>query len=363
MRIAMVCALLSCYMLFIGCSADAPAVQDISDMQQEQPQPLEIVISHNQTIGTPEDMAAGAMKTKLQTLLGDRVNVTVYADYQLGGAREQMEALQLGRIHITIQSVSVAAQLAEDLGVFSMPYLFPADREVVIDFLNSPLGQEALTHIDDTYGEQFKGLGLWFGGYKLLTFHGDDCKTIQSPADYRGLTIATSGATIINAQYSQWGASTITVAAGDLYSTLAQHMADGTEATAQQIVGHHLQEVQRTVVQTYHSPELYVVLANAQWYRTLPADIQQAIVEAEVYAEEILYRTLEEQETKNINTIAQWEGVDYRVQDETQTDVFRQSVQSLYTSQLAGNRWMMEYAEKIMENFPETTLFPQQNPI
>ncbi len=341
--------------VMIGCTADTPALQDIVNLQNQQPQvqpepsaqPTELIISHSQGQDTPEDIAAKAMQTKLQEQLDDTVRVSVYADYQLGSAREQLEAVQLGRIHITIQSVSEVSQMVTDLGVFTLPYLFSDNSEEVIALLNGSVGQEALAHINNEVTQPFTGLGLWFGGYKLFTFHGDDHKTIHSPADFCGLTIAVPDTAIIKAQYQHWGARTMPADTIQWYSLLEQRMADGTEATAQQLVTNRLHEVQRNVVQAYHSPELYAVLANGAWYSTLDPEVQQAIAEAEAYAKEILYQSMQQQTPDYYNTIAQTEHMQYTVLTEAQIAFFRQSAVPLYQTQLAGNPWMMEYAEKI----------------
>ena len=57
-----------------ACAKDLPAVQNIINEQQKGTlEPLEIIISHNQNVNTPEDIAAHAMQSKLQELLGHTV--------------------------------------------------------------------------------------------------------------------------------------------------------------------------------------------------------------------------------------------------------------------------------------------------
>lgn len=359
---------LAVMLLCTACDTGMPAVQNIGETQKEENQdenqnesttqkteaadPIEIIISHSQNQNTPEDIAAKAMQTRLQELLGDKAEVILYADYQLGSAKEQLEAMQLGRVHITIQPASVMSQYVDDMKVFTLPYLFSANQEDVIEVLNGPLEQEALERISMESGEpDFIGLGLWFGGYKYFTFHGDESKTIHSPADFQGLHIAVPDASLIKAQYQHWGAipePTDTIA---LYSTLEQHLADGTEATAQQIASNYLYEVQHNVVRACHSAEIYVVAANAQWFAALPAEVQNAVTEAEAYGREILNETLPEKESSYIDTIRQAEGVRYDILDEKEIAIFQASVLPIYTEQLAGSPWQIAYAERIRKCF------------
>ena len=336
-----------------ACDKDMPTVQHITGSEQNtEEKPTEIIISHSQNLNTPEDLAARAMQKRLQELLGEQAKVILYADYQLGSAREQLEALQLDRIHITIQPVSAVSAFEEDLNVFLLPYLFSANADEVMAVLDGPLGQEALEQIGmEPHEQTFKGLGLWFGGYKLFTFHGDDHKHIQSPADFQGLRISIPDNALLKAQYARWGAVPIAADTIAYYSILAQQMADGSEATASQIASDYLYEVQHNIVQAYHSAEIYTVLANHQWYESLSLDIQNAILEAELYAKETLYKALAEQEPIYIEQIQQAKGMRYEVLTEKEQAVFKASIIPLYVEQLSGNPWQIDYVARIQKCF------------
>lgn len=356
MYFALLCGLLM--VLFTGCSAEIPTVQEIGESSQpttQETEVLQIIISHSQNSGTPEDFAAKAMQSKLQELLGTHANVILYADYQMGSAQEQLEALQLGRIHITMQSAAELSSFVEDMKVFTLPYLFSSDQEDVQRILDSALEKEALDRISLERGEpDFTGIGLWFGGYKLFTFSGAEQKAIHSPADFQGLKIAVPDVSLLKAQYRQWGAEPVPVEDIARYSVLEQNIAQGSEATISQIASNYLYEVQHNIVQAYHSAEIYVVLANTQWLAALPVDVQQAIIEAEDYGKQILYETLAAQEPAALDTITQAEGMHYEQLEEEQIAAFRTSVEPFYAEQLAGNPWQMQYVEKIKNVSRET---------
>ena len=335
-----------------ACSHELPALQNIAEGQSTTPESIEIVISHSQALDTPEDIAARAMQTKLQELLGEAADVIVYADYQLGSAEEQLEALQLGRVHITIQSVSHVSKYADDLKVLTLPYLFPQDTQAVIELLDGAMGQEVLDRVDMECGEPaFKGLGLWFGGYKLFTFHGEQYKHIQSPADFRGLHIAVPDASLVKAQYRHWGVEPVPADSVALYSILAQQIADGSEATLAQIATNYLHEVQHNIVQAHHSAEVYTVLANAQWFSALPDDTQQAVLEAEAYGRKMMYRALAEKEPVYREQICQTEGMRFEVLNEKEIQIFKAATWPIYTEQLAGSPWQTDYVARIQKCF------------
>ena len=78
---------------------------------------------------------------------------------------------------------------------------------------------------------------------------------------------------------------------------------------------------------------------------------QTAIIEAEQYGKEKLYEVLAKQEPLYLESISQIDGVQYYMLDEDAQHIFRASVQSLYTEQLAGNVWQTEYVERLKEYF------------
>lgn len=341
-----------------GCTTDLPAVQNVTEKSSVTTvSAIEIVLSHSQNINTPEDLAAKAMQTKLQQLLGEQAKVILYGDYQLGSAQEQLESTALGRIHITIQPASAVAQFVDDMQVFMLPYLFPADSKTVISMLDSSLEAEALQRINQDVadvaqeGFSFRGLGLWFGGYKLFTFHGEDNKCIHSPADFQGLTIAIPQSSLVKAQYCHWGAEPVETEAIALYAALADRRADGSEATASQIVNNYLYEVQHNIVQAYHSAEVYAVLVNPQWFAQLPLSFQDAIIASEEYAKEVLYQELAQKEAEYIASFCHADGMHYEVLDTTEQNRFRQSVIPIYCEQLAGNPWQMDFVARVRSSF------------
>ncbi len=340
-------------MLCPACNKDMPTVQNLEAKQQHTVQePIEIVISHGQPVNTIEDLAAHAMQEKLQSLLGDQAHVILYADYQMGSGREQIEAMQLGRIHITIQPASEVSHFIEDMKVFLCPYLFPSNAGEVMAILDGALEQDALDRIGMGQNESmFTGLGLWFGGYKLFTFHGEDNKTIHSPADFQGLKIAVPDASLVKAQYQSWGAEPVVTDMMALYSTLAQHLADGSEATLSQIASNYLYEVQHNIVQAYHSAEVFVIFANAAWFSSLSESVQTAVMEAEQHGRDVLYEELENKEVAYLESICQAKGMHYEVLNEKEQEIFKSLTAPIYTEQLAGCPWQINYVQRIQEYF------------
>lgn len=337
----------------VGCQTSLPMVQPSTEPQVSASQVPEIILSHSSVEGTPEDIAAKAIKVKLQELLGDDAKVILYVDNQLGNAQEQLEALLLGRVHITIQPTTALSQYVDDLKVFSLPYLFSNTKEDALAVLNGSLETEVLERIAfadakiPSGGSSFTGLGLWFGGYKLFTFYDEAGCILHSPANFCDRVMAVPNMPLLEAQYQRWGGKTIVADDAALYSTLAQHLADGAEATPQQIVSRSLHEVQHMVVQTYHSVEVYAVVANAAWYHALPSDVQRAVIEAQQYGNAVLDNMLEQETPRYLETISRTDGMCFYTLSEKEQAIFRQSVEQLYEEQLAGSLWQIGFVNRI----------------
>lgn len=321
-----------------GCGA-----QEETPAEPESNEVINITFSHNQPVGTPEDIGANAMKDKLEELLGDRVHIELYPAQQLGNLREQAEATQMGEINITMQPISTITPFVDDIKVIDFPYILPADREQIFTVLDGEVGQEALDRLSQN---GFKGLGFWFEGYKLFT---TKSKEIHSPADFQGMRIRVMESPLLIAQYENWGATAVPIAYNELYSALEQGVIDGQENPIQTIEANKYYEVQGNVIQSYHGTMTYLLLANNDWFNGLPEDVQAAIIEAEKYGREESRKAYAEMEAQYIQAV-QDSGVNYYELTPEEIAAFKESVAPVYESQ-ATTDWQKEYVEKLQAAF------------
>lgn len=324
-----------------GCGGSSAQEQTPADGEET----IKIVFSHNQQVGTPEDIGAQAMVSKLEELLGDRISVELYPNQQMGSLREQAEATQLGSINITMQPVSTITPFVDDIKVIDFPYLLPADREQIFEVLDGELGQEALGRLEQG---GFKGLGFWFEGYKLFTTKN---KEIHSPADFQGMKIRVMESPLLVAQYENWGATATPIAYTELYSALEQGTVDGEENPIQSIESNKYYEVQSQIIQSYHGTMTYILMANSEWFNGLPSDVQDAIIEAEEYGRQETRKAYAEKEVEYIETVKNAEGVHYYELTPEEIEVFKESVQPLYEKQTQGKEWQADYVKRLQAAF------------
>lgn len=337
-------ALLAVSMLLTGCDGASADESQQADTEEA----ISIVFCHNQPVGSPEDVGAQAMVEKLKKELGDRVIVELYPAQQMYDMNTQIEKVQLGEIHLTLQPTAAVSQIAEDVKVLDLPYLMPIDNEKLIcEVLDGELGQELMNRIG---GNGVHGLGLWYGGYKLFTTNGPE---IHSPADFQGLSMRILDSPVLAAQYENWGAEAVPATYSELYSVLEDGVAHGQENPVQTIALNRYQDVQSQMVQSYHGVMHYVLLTNAEWFSCLPEHVQEAVIEAEEYGRKEARKAYAKQEADYIAALESAEGVHYYELTPEEISVFQASVQPVYDSQTAGSQWQIDYVKRLQEAFAE----------
>lgn len=337
-------ALLAVSILMTGCGGTSADESRQADTEEA----ISIVFCHNQPVGSPEDVGAQAMVEKLKKELGDRVIVELYPAQQMYDMNTQIEKVQLGEIHLTLQPTAAVSQIAEDVKVLDLPYLMPIDNEKLIcEVLDGELGQELMNRIG---GNGVHGLGLWYGGYKLFTTNGPE---IHSPADFQGLSMRILDSPVLAAQYENWGAEAVPATYSELYSVLEDGVAHGQENPVQTIALNRYQDVQSQMVQSYHGVMHYVLLTNAEWFNGLPEHVQEAIIKAEEYGRKEARKAYAKQEADYIAALESAEGVHYYELTPEEISVFQASVQPVYDSQTAGSQWQIDYVKRLQEAFAE----------
>ncbi|MDR2528669.1 MAG: TRAP transporter substrate-binding protein [Synergistaceae bacterium] len=307
-------------------------------------EPLLIRFSHNQPVGSPEDVGAQALKAKLEELAGGKVKVEVYPASQLGNLREQIESTQMGVIHLSLQPVSVLTPFVDDIKLIDFPYLLPSDRNKVFQVLDSEVGQEALSPLDRV---GLKGLGYWFAGYKLFTTKKNE---IHAPGDFKGLRIRVMDSPLLISQYKTWGATAVPIAYSELYNSLQQNVVDGQENPIQTIVLNNYHEVQGQIIQSYHGSMTYILVSNKSWFEALDAEIRGFIAEAEKFGRVSSRENYAVQEKEYIEKVKNAPNVHYYSLTEEEIARFREASLPVYAEH-ATSDWQKQHLKKLQEAF------------
>ena len=91
---------------------------------------MNIRLSHNQPIGSPEDIGAQTFKKLMEEKSGGNITVDVFPQMQLGSMREQTEMVQMGTLEMSVQPTSVLTPFVEELSVIDFPFLWADSAEL-----------------------------------------------------------------------------------------------------------------------------------------------------------------------------------------------------------------------------------------
>ncbi|WP_431026814.1 TRAP transporter substrate-binding protein DctP [Lysinibacillus sp. LZ02] len=250
-----------------------------------------------------------------------RVEFEVFGNGALGGEVEVAEQVQLGALDMTLVTSGPVGNFVSDFSVLEMPFLF-RDVEHVYATLDGEVGQELMGKLD---AAGFKALGIWENGMRHIASN----KAIKSPEDMKGLKIRTLENPIYIDMYSSLGADPTPIAFPELYTSLQQGVVDSTD------LSYAIMNTSKFYEVTDHFSEVGIyyasapLLMNGDKFNSLPADIQQILVEkGQEYA--VRQREIsQEMEVDHIQALKD-HGVTIVPIDEIDLEAFKASVEPVY---------------------------------
>jgi len=245
--------------------------------------PMVIKLSHVVAENTPKGLASLKFKELAEKKLPGKVQVQVFPSSQLFGDAKELEALLLNDVQIINPSLSKFDRYTKKISVFDLPFLFK-DAKAAADFQKSKEGQALLKSMED---KGLIGLAYWHNGMK----HFSTNKDFRVPADVKGLKFRIQPSDVYESFIKSVGGSAQKMAFAEVYQGLQTGVVDGQENTFSNIYSQKFHEVQKTIVETNHGILDYMVVVNAKWWNSLPADIKkglsEAMAEATIYNNQI----------------------------------------------------------------------------
>jgi C4-dicarboxylate-binding protein DctP len=120
-----------------------------------------------------------------------------------------------------------------------------------------------------------------------------DKDKLKVPGDVKGLKFRIQQSDVLEAQFRALGANPQKMAFSEVYQALQTGVVDGQENTWSNIYSQKFYEVQKTIAETNHGVIDYMVITNAKWWDSLPADVrkglQQAMDEATAYGNKLSF--------------------------------------------------------------------------
>ncbi len=245
-------------------STTAPAPAAPSDGGAAPAQPCEIKtyrFAYEGPPGTNQRIAADIFQEVLLEVSGGCILLQTFGSGQLGGEPSLIEQIQAGTLEFVNSSTANAAILNPASGVFSLHYLFESPEHQTRS-LQDPGVLEAYANMMDN--DRVKMLTL----YTLPLRHMYGPSAVRTPADLAGKTVRVQATQTEAAFFGAYGAQTVNMAFGEIYSSLQTGVIDFAENAITYYGASAHFEVGPIMSATQHAGNTQVIWASrANWER------------------------------------------------------------------------------------------------
>ena len=264
--------------------AGAVSLASLSSTMAQAQDAIVIKFSHVVAPDTPKGKGAEKFKELAAKYTDGKVKVEVYPNSQLYKDKEELEALQLGAVHMLAPSLAKFGPLgAKEFEAFDLPFIFQ-DKAALRKVTEGPVGKELLGKLAS---KGIIGLAYWDNGFKIMSAK----RPLKSPDDMLGLKMRIQSSKVLEAQMKAFGAVPQVMAFSEVYQALQTGVVDGTENPPSNMYTQKMHEVQSDATLTNHGYLGYAVIVNKAFWDGLPAPVraglERAMTEATAYANDI----------------------------------------------------------------------------
>jgi TRAP-type transport system periplasmic protein len=227
----------------------------------------------------PENVGARKIKELIEKKAGDRIDVQVFTDGQIGDQRTMVENLRNGVQEITWVTVGFFGSYEPILNVIESGYLF-RDSQHSYKVFDGPMGDEVRALVEK---HGVKLLGYYEAGMRHIT---NNVRPIKAPEDLKGLKIRTPQAKYHMNTLKYMGANPVAMSFGELYTAMQQKVVDGQENPLSNIYNAKFYEVNKYLSLTGHLHLTHMVMYSAKLWDKLPADLQKVVRDSVIESQE-----------------------------------------------------------------------------
>ena len=268
-------------------------------------------------------VAALKMKETIESKSNGRIKVEIYPNGSLFPSdREAIEAVQLGNVEMTIPAIAPLAGFNKKFMVFDLPFLFKS-HEAAYKALDGEVGQELLKDLE---ASGLKGLVFAENGFRHMS---NNNGPITKPEDLKGLKFRTLENPVHTATFNAFGANASPFAFGELYTALQQKMYDAMECPISLYYTNKFYEVQKYLTLSGHVYAATILVANLDWYNSLPDDLKKIVDDAAVEYRDFQRQLAQQQDKEWLEKLKEG-GMEVNELTPEQKDVFIKAAQAVY---------------------------------
>lgn len=229
-----------------------------------------IKLGHVEPENRSTHQAALEFKKYVEEQSNGKMVVEIYPNGQLGGDRQETEAVALGTLQMTIPATSVLTTYNPKFGILDMPFIFK-DVNAAFAALDGEVGKNLDTYLT-TVG--IKNLGYSYNGARSIT---TGVRPINEPSDLKGIKMRVMESPVFIDMFKTFGANPTPMSFGEVFTGLQQGTVDGQENSPSLVYTMKFNEVQKYYSLTNHVQGILAILINDKFFNSLPEN-QQKIV-------------------------------------------------------------------------------------
>lgn len=271
--LAMVLGLAACSSSASNSSATPAPSASASAEPSMTPQTVKLALVVSE--GTPLETACQKFAKDVKEKTNGLINIEVYAGGILGTETELKEAVSLG----TVEMVNLGWSLLSNKFSYSMSYIgyYELDsRDTMNDFFDGDTAHRLYNAYESLTGVRVISTNWQQGARHTLA-----TKPFTTLDELKGLKIRTpAGVTLDLDAWTSWGALPTGMALSEVYSALEQNVVEAVECPLDYLWANSFHEAgAKSLMLTSHQLYNNLVAVNAKWFDSLPADIQQIIID------------------------------------------------------------------------------------
>ncbi len=217
------------------------------------------------------------LKENIQNATNGKVYVKLAPGGQLGAGGALAQSVQTGTIQAAQHSLSNFAPFASVVDLINMPYLCGSNQRFT-NLVHSDIWAQEVNPKVEAAG--FKALFYVNIDPRVVAVRKGGAGAVITPGDLDGMKFRVPGSAMLQQYYRMVGANPTPVAWGETPSAIAQGVADALDPSVGALYVFGFKDLLSHVTFTQAVPDSQVYSCNLEWFNSMPADIQDAIMEA-----------------------------------------------------------------------------------